>query len=154
MISTLEGVQEKLQRFDIEWANPEESRLDASLACDVLLDVVQILKEMNVFYLAAMTGLDTGTDENSMEVLYHFCDRHYVVTLRAKLEKTQPELASICSVFPYASPLERETGEMFGINFINAPDTSRLFLPDDWDEGVYPLRKDANFGEVDDVNSK
>lgn len=154
MRNIFEGVQEKLQSFDIEWANPEESRLDAILTCDVLLGVVQILKEMDVFYLAAMTGLDTGTDENSMEVLYHFCAHHYVLTLRARLEKKQPELTSICSVFPYASPLERETGEMFGINFINAPDTSRLFLPDDWDEGVYPLRKEVNFGEVDDVNSK
>jgi len=32
---------------------------------------------------------------------------------------------------------------MLGVTFRGAPDTARLFLPDDWPEGVYPLLKDA-----------
>jgi Ni,Fe-hydrogenase III component G len=31
---------------------------------------------------------------------------------------------------------------MFGITVAGAPDSSRLFLPDQWPEGSYPLRKD------------
>jgi Ni,Fe-hydrogenase III component G len=32
--------------------------------------------------------------------------------------------------------------EMFGIVVSGTPDPSRLYLPEDWEEGVYPLRKD------------
>ena len=33
--------------------------------------------------------------------------------------------------------------EMFGVVVDGTPNPSRLFLPDDWPDGVYPLRKDA-----------
>jgi Ni,Fe-hydrogenase III component G len=31
---------------------------------------------------------------------------------------------------------------MLGLTVTGTPDPSRLFLPDDWPDGVYPLRKD------------
>jgi Ni,Fe-hydrogenase III component G len=154
MSGIFEQVQEKLASYDIKWSNLQETSLDAELSKELLLDVVASLKNMSVFYLVAITGLDEKLQNNQLEVLYHFCARADVVTLRVKTNRTLPELDSICSLYPYASPLERETGEMFGITFTNTPDTSRLFLPDDWDEGIYPLRKDANLGEVDDAKSE
>jgi ech hydrogenase subunit E len=38
--------------------------------------------------------------------------------------------------------MEREVGEMFGVQVVGLPPHSRLFLADDWPEGVSPLRKD------------
>jgi Ni,Fe-hydrogenase III component G len=32
--------------------------------------------------------------------------------------------------------------EMFGVVCEGTPDPRRIFLPDDWPQGVYPLRKD------------
>ena len=39
-------------------------------------------------------------------------------------------------------PFERELSEMFGVTVVGIPNPERLYLPDDWPEGVYPLRKD------------
>jgi Ni,Fe-hydrogenase III component G len=55
---------------------------------------------------------------------------------------------SICSVIPAASFFERELAEMLGVVIADAPDSNRLFLPDDWPDGVYPLRKDFAVAEA------
>jgi NADH-quinone oxidoreductase subunit D len=33
---------------------------------------------------------------------------------------------------------------MFGVDVVGTPNPDRLFLPDDWPDGVYPLRKDCH----------
>ncbi|MEO2151589.1 MAG: NADH-quinone oxidoreductase subunit C, partial [Thermococcus sp.] len=43
---------------------------------------------------------------------------------------------------PIATQYEREAAEMVGIVFEGIPDKRRLFLPDDFPEGIYPLRLD------------
>ena len=47
----------------------------------------------------------------------------------------------ICPIIPSATLYERELQEMFGIMVEGTPETERLLLPDDWPDGVYPLRK-------------
>ena len=147
----LDELKAQLHSSGIDW-QPESNCFDIAINGEQLLDAVNVFKKMNSFYLAAITGLDDGVEANTMQVLYHFCNRAVVMTLRVTLERGQSPVSSICAVFPYASPFERETGEMFGITFTDTPDTSRLFLADDWSEGVYPLRKDADLGEVQDDN--
>jgi Ni,Fe-hydrogenase III component G len=150
---TLEQLQTQLQIDGVEWLSPEINRYDANIAAEKLLDMVKALRGIDTFYLAAITGLDDGSEKNTMQVLYHFCTGAVVVTARVTLPRTQPVVTSICPIFLYASPFERETGEMFGITFSGTPDTSRLFLSDDWSEGIYPMRKDAVI-EVNDDNTK
>jgi len=38
--------------------------------------------------------------------------------------------------------IEREMRELLGITFEGHPDPRRLLLPDNWPDGVYPLRQD------------
>lgn len=135
-----ESIQHKL---GMKWSTPEENRLDGILHPTQLLDAVDVLHTVEGLYLIAITGIDDGAESNSLHVLYHFASGASVITLRVNLDRTAPLIDSICSILPYASPYERETGEMFGITFMDTPDTSRLFLPDDWTDGVYPLRKDT-----------
>ncbi len=56
--------------------------------------------------------------------------------------KDDPVIQDVSDVFPIALQFEREGMEMVGIDFEDAPDKRRLFLPDDFPEGIYPLRLD------------
>ena len=59
-----------------------------------------------------------------------------------KIDRDQPELASITPICPAAEWIEREMWELLGITFTDHPDLRHLLLEDDWPEGKYPLRRD------------
>ncbi|ASJ06146.1 NADH-quinone oxidoreductase subunit C [Thermococcus pacificus] len=56
--------------------------------------------------------------------------------------KDDPVIPDISDIFPIALQFEREGMEMVGLDFEGAPDKRKLFLPDDFPEGIYPLRLD------------
>jgi Ni,Fe-hydrogenase III component G len=130
-------LREQLEHFVTDWETPEDNRLDARVEAINLLAAIKVLHDVNWGYLAAITGLDLG---DHLEVLYHFCRAEKTLTLRAH---TADGVPSVCHLVPYASVFERELMEMFGVEVYGTPDPSRLFLPDDWPEDSYPLRKDA-----------
>jgi Ni,Fe-hydrogenase III component G len=131
----------------VEWTvlttEPAPTRLDIHLRAESLLPAVAALHINEWGYLAAITGLDLGVESGKFEVLYHFCCGADTLTLRIALDRASPEISSVCGVIPSASFFERELGEMFGITVMGTPTAAHLFLPDNWPEGVYPLRKDA-----------
>lgn len=120
---------------------PELNRLDLNVTPGELLAAVRALVESHWGYLSAITGLDLGAEVAQLEVLYHFCSGPAVLTLRVRLPYDEPRLPSVCGLLPAASLYERELAEMFGVTVVGTPNLSRLFLPDDWPDGVYPLRK-------------
>ena len=146
-------IQQQLNPYVTAWQTPEPNRFDAMLSAGELLNAMNVLYNNRQIYLIAITGIDNGVEANTFELLYHFAMGSIVLTLRVTINRTRSTIPSICSIYPYASPFERETSEMFGITFLESPDISRLFLPDDWTDGIYPLRKDAQLeGDKDDQN--
>ncbi len=136
---------------------PEPHRMDVMLSVADLLPAVRALHDARWGYLSAITGVDhppaaagngSGDSAGSIEALYHFCRGAAVVTLRVSLPRDDASLPSLCGIVPSAGFFERELSEMFGVNVIDLPDRSRLFLPDDWPEGVHPLRKDFVVAET------
>lgn len=122
---------------------PEANRLDIGLSAEHLLDAADALAAARWGYLSAITGLDHGPAAGHLEVLYHFCSGAAVLTLRVEIPRETAVVPSVCGVIPSARLYEQELHELMGVNVDGLPDLGRLFLADDWPEGIYPLRKDA-----------
>jgi len=100
-------------------------------------EVVTALVSMGFDFLSAITGVDAG---DHFEVIAHL-GRSVSVAVKALVPKDDPFIDSLVDVFRGAELYEREVWEMLGIVFRGNPNLKRAFLPEDWPEGVYPLRK-------------
>ena len=126
----------------VESTRPAAQRLDVVVEAGDLPAVVQALIDARWGYLASITGLDLGVEAGIIEAIYHFCAGGDVLALRVRLARDDAEVPTICGVIPSASFYERELSEMLGVTVRGTPDSRPLFLPEEWPEGVYPLRKD------------
>lgn len=131
-----------------ESAAPETNRLDVIIEPGDLLAAIQKLQDAHWGYLATITGLDMGVEAGQLELLYHFCAGAAIATLRVRLSRENPIIPSIQGIIPSVSFYERELNEMLGVTFEGAPVEERLFLPDDFPAGVYPLRKDFDPAQI------
>lgn len=122
--------------------------LDVAVSADRLLEAVGALVEGGWGYLASVVGVDLGADAGQFEVLYIFCDGAAVLVLTVLLPRDGAVVPSICGLIPSASFFERELSEMFGITVAGTPNPDRLFLPDEWPDEVYPLRKDFDMAAI------
>jgi len=107
--------------------------------------------------IGARFNIASGVDgRNSMEILYHFTveDVDLVISLRVILPKDKLAIDSLTPVFTAAHWIEREIHELLGIHFIGHPHLERLLLPEDWPEGVYPLRKDYKEWDPDAIRDR
>jgi NADH-quinone oxidoreductase subunit C len=66
--------------------------------------------------------------------------KHFGVTIKADVADDDPTVDSWVPVYAGANWHERETHEMFGVQFAGHPDLRHMYLPSDF-EG-HPLRKD------------
>ena len=90
-------------------------------------------------YLFCLTCIDWKTH---LTMVYHLSSTTYrnTIVIKANLDRTIPEIETVCDIWRTAEFHEREVFELFGVVFINHPDLRKLILTDDF-EG-YPLRKD------------
>ncbi len=133
--------------FETEVTQPEPNRLDVRiLHMEDLIPIIVGLRVQRLGYLSAITGLDLGPEADAMEVLYHFCTGEAVITLRVRVPRHGGSVPTASEVIPSAEAFERELREMFGIEVEGLQAPAHLYLPDDWEENVYPLRKDAALG--------
>lgn len=96
--------------------------------------------ELGCSFFDWLTGVDELDDGFSIVAhVWSPSDRHHLL-LRTRVPKDAPRLPTITGVFHGASWHERETYEMFGIEFEGHPNLVPLLLPDGF-EG-HPLRKD------------
>ena len=86
--------------------------------------------------------------DDHVELLYHFslfCGEHLkaiALVIRVTLPKTDLTIPTITDIIPGAIFSEREVQEMMGVTVVGIPDSRRLFIPDDFPQGVYPWRRD------------
>jgi len=102
--------------------------------------------EFHFDYLECVTGIDFP-DDKKIHVVYHlysYAKKHRAV-LKVLLDRDDPVVPTISSVWPAANWQERECFDLLGVLFDGHPDLRRILLPDDW-EG-HPLRKDYAEGD-------
>ncbi len=122
---------------------PEPNRLNIRLKkSDDLVAIVTMLRVKRLGYLAAITGLDLGAEQGVLEVLYHFCAADATLTVRVQFPREGAVIPTLSELIPSAEPFERELSEMFGVTISGLESPEHLYLPDDWPDATYPLRKD------------
>lgn len=98
-------------------------------------------KELNFDYLLDVCGVDYLPREPRFEVVYHLHSIAKKHRLRVKVRLADAEkIASVVDIWKTADWVERETYDMYGIEFEGHPDLKRIYMDDDW--VGYPLRKD------------
>lgn len=68
------------------------------------------------------------------------------VRIRVQVPEDDPTIETLFFLYPGSEAMEREAYDLFGINFLNHPDPTRILMPEGW-EG-HPLRKDYSMGSV------
>ena len=127
-----------------------------------LFNIVNALKDNGFNYLQCQGGYDEGPGMNLVS-FYHLISMNDI----AKNKEIKPRevrikvflprdgdlsIPSLYKIFRGADWQERETYDMYGINFIGHPHPKRLLMPEDW-KG-WPLRKDyvqPDFYEMQDA---
>jgi NADH-quinone oxidoreductase subunit C len=101
-------------------------------------------------HLSYITALDLSPQEPRFEVIYELFSHEHKFRVRLKCqlndtgdENTLPAIDSIADLFLTANWHERETYDLFGINFRGHPDLRRILLPELWDG--HPLRREYPF---------
>src|SRR5512134_697934 len=151
----LQKADELLAAWNKEVTHPETNRMDAVIAADDLRPAVKALHDAHWGYLSAITGLDLGADAGQMEALYHFCNGPAITTLRVRTPRTEDAaVPTIEDIIPPAMFFERELHETVGFKIVGAKTSERLFIPDDWPEGVYPMRQDFNIEQAKPVEGR
>ena len=116
-------------------------RLDRGL----LKPAIRQLIDLSFPHFSVIAGSDLGTE---VELLYIFSvfygkpHGEYMVTFAVSLPKDDLTIPTISDLIPGAVFSEREKQEFLGIKVTGIPDNRRLFIPEDFPEGVYPWRKD------------
>ena len=119
---------------------------------ELIVDAKHLLEVMNVAitdevhykFLCTIVGVDLG---DKLAVKYLLAHKAEVLSITVYVPYNKPELPTITSILPAATLYEREIYDMFGIVFLGHPNPARLVLPDDWVDGVFPLRKDCEMGK-------
>ncbi|WP_370520439.1 NADH-quinone oxidoreductase subunit C [Thermococcus sp. LS2] len=65
--------------------------------------------------------------------------------IKTYIPEDDPTFPSITPQHKGANWYEREAYDMIGVIPVGHPDPRRLVVPDDWPEGVFPLRKDFHY---------
>jgi NADH-quinone oxidoreductase subunit C len=97
--------------------------------------------------VTAVDYLLTGAEPRFENVVHLYSlTHHHRVRVKCPVEESDLKCASVVDLWPTANFHERETYDMYGIQYEGHPDLRRILMPDDWDG--HPLRKDFPLGGI------
>jgi NADH-quinone oxidoreductase subunit C len=125
---------------------------------DRYVDVVKALADEGYAMCADLTAVDyldymlrplpAGVRGERFEVVTNLLDitNRRRIRLRVQVPADDAIVATLFDVHPGTEAMEREVFDMFGIEFSDHPDPSRILMPEDWIG--HPLRKDYDIGAI------
>ena len=111
--------------------------------------LVESLHSENYEMMVDLTVVDWfRKKEPRFEVVVQFLSisKNQRKTIKVFVDDEELSIPSITDIYPSANFYEREAFDMFGINFLEHPDLTRILMPDDWIG--HPLRKDYGSGRI------
>lgn len=116
----------------------------------LLLTALRDNENITLNMLISICGVDYLAPEKRFEVIYNLLSIDYNYRARVKVRLAEnEEIPSIQSIFAAACWFERETFDMYGINFTGGVDHRRLLT--DYEFEYFPLRKDFPLTGYDEV---
>lgn len=140
----LKILQDRFGAEIVEWKEPW-GELTVVVKPEAIVRVCQFLRDepgLEYNFLSSVTGVDLGVETDPrFEVVYHLYSISQHHRIRLKVRVNEDELVpTVTGVWKAADWYERETYDLFGVEFDGHPDLRRIMMPDDY-EG-HPLRKD------------
>ncbi|MBN1323923.1 MAG: NADH-quinone oxidoreductase subunit C [Methanotrichaceae archaeon] len=121
-----------------------DSRLWVTVDQKKLLEIAKFLRDKQGFdHYSGSAGVDRMADNlmEVVEIMASYANHNIVVMIKVKTPRDAPSVPSLVPLFWNANWYERESWEMFGINFEGHPELYPLLLGDDL-VGAWPWRKD------------
>ena len=87
-------------------------------------------------------GADAFSRKQRFEVIYLFFSivKKVRIAVKVRVDEQDAVVPTITGVYPSANWYERETWDMYGIEFSDHPDLRRMYMPEEYE--YFPLRKD------------
>lgn len=118
-----------------------------------LLTVARVLRDEPDLRFEMFLGVngvhypaDSGAELHAAYQLMSITNGHRRLRLEVSCPDADPHIPSIVPIYPAANWHERETWDMFGIEFDGHPALTRVLMPDDWPG--HPQRKDYPLGGI------
>ena len=112
-------------------------------------EVIKNIKKDGYEMMVDLTAVDWyRKKEPRFELVVQFLSvsKNSRKTVKVKINDENLNIPTITDLYPGANFYEREVFDMFGIEFENHPDMTRILMPDDW--VGHPLRKNYGSGRI------
>jgi len=125
---------------------------------DQYVELVKALADDGYAMVVDLCGVDylrhmerpvpPGVTAERFEVVLNLLDivNRRRIRVRVQVPETDPSVPSLFDLHPAVEAYEREAYDMFGIEFTDHPDLTRILMPEDW--VGHPLRKDDDVGQI------
>jgi NADH-quinone oxidoreductase subunit C len=122
------------------------------------VEVVKVLVDDGYTMCTDLAGVDyleymhrplpAGVVPERFEVVVNLIDVTHRRRLRLRVQVPADDavVPSLFDLYPGSEAMEREVFDMFGVEFSDHPDLTRILMPEDWIG--HPLRKDYEVGQI------
>lgn len=142
----VDGLRAKFGQAILEESWQKSDQVTLTVDRNYLPEAVEMTYYQQGGWLSSVVGSDERSINGNFAVYYVLSmektEKSWVV-IKTLVPPYDPEFPSVTAKVPAAVWYERDVRDLFGLNPVGIPDARRLTLPDDWPEGVHPLRKDA-----------